>query len=160
MSTPAQVRQAWYDYVWSQTMATQYTDKIFQYDIINLSRQDFTGLLYNQEVNFFTAINVKQQVVNAGVKHLQWQHLVEVNYYLSPSLPTNRGDNHNRVIDRLEALETAIRDDATFGKRWNSTVDHWQVVNVIEPQIVEVAPDTPVWRGTYLYSGSELIDCN
>lgn len=158
MSTAKQVRDAWKEYVWNRAPATDYTPNIYQFDITNIAQGDFSDLVYEGEVNFFTAVNVKQQRPDVGVNCITYDHLVQVQYYLSPSLPTERGRNYNRVIDRLEALEAAIRADADFGKSWNSTIDYWQVRDVQEPALIQFGESAQVWRGTYIYAGEEKVD--
>ena len=159
MATTKQVRTAWLDYVWSKPMAKNYTDNIFQFDVTVLSQQDFAGLMYQQEINFFTAVNLKiENTGYQGVNHIQYRHLVKIDYYLSVSLNSERGENHNLVIDRLSDLESDIRADSVFGKDWNGTVDYWQVADTKEPSLVRIG-DSFVWRGSYLYEGFELVNC-
>ena len=154
---PSDIRTAWDTYVWQHATVQSYTTKIYQYDVVNITQRNLADLLFNGEINFITAINVREPV-EQQVNKILFGHEVLVSYYMEAKPGLNRGDNYQAVIDRLTAIEDIARNGTDFGSDWNNTVDFWQVAEVRPPTAVQIA-EKPVWLGSYLYVGTKLINC-
>lgn len=145
MSTSAQVRDAWFQKVWSDESVLEFTERIFLYDVTADSEFDVELLHHNQQINFITCI-VQRAHEAMIMNQVKYQYRVQVLYHLQQT--DVEGSTFNDVQDRIEIVDGLVI--SSLGSKWNNTVDYYTGSDARAPELITVSGKR-CWRGGYTY---------
>ena len=145
MSTSAQVRDAWFQKVWSDESVLEFTERIFLYDVTADSEFDVELLHHNQQINFITCI-VQRAHESMMMGQVKYQYRVQVLYHLQQT--DVEGSTFNDVQDRIEIIDGLVI--SSLGSKWNNTVDYYTGSDARASELITVSGKR-CWRGGYTY---------
>lgn len=152
MSLSSDVRLAWLNTLFPHADVAAFTDKVFGYEITEVSESEIEDLYFEQEVNFFECLvsrEVESRIMGGGTG-AQVKFTVEVRYTVQKD---TAGEAHQAITDALETV-TAVAE-STLGSTWQSTVDFFHHQEG-PPEIAAVdIAGTPCWRGSYKFFGTQ-----
>lgn len=151
MATSSQIRSAWSSLIFGDSSITALTDKIYDFEILELSTKETARLRFEQEVNFFLYLVSRAQKIRMMSQREQ-TFTVEVRRYLEADVA---GVNYKKVIDDFEALDSLVITALT--STWNNSVDFYRTQDgPLEIRLTEIE-GVSVWEGIYKYFGFKNI---
>lgn len=151
MTTNAQIRTAWNTYIWQNATIQAITDRIYDYDITVESAKEAAKLRYNQKINFFLYLVMRQSRPMIMGQHEQ-TFTVQVRYFKE----MNVGGSHwNDVVDAFSTIDDLVISALT--STWNNTVDYYRTQDSPPALSLVTIEETSVWQGIFEYRGVKLI---
>lgn len=154
MSSAEDVRDAWTAAIWQDTTITDYTTKIFQYEITSQSEAEKQLLSEGGKLNFIEVVTSRYPTTKelGGGSSALIRFDVEVRYTVEKLPPGAAldGGNFTLVQDFFDDLFTLIESD--LSNSWSSTVDYWEMTSPPNISSEEIG-SRECWRGVTRFAG-------
>ena len=147
MSTLVEVRAAWNN-VLSDSTVTDYTERVYNYDIINtegVSEGHESQFMDDGYINFVQFVTtVDREFVSTN--EVQEIFTVSITYYRGIDID---GDNSKSASEFFDDLFNVVRSE--LGTSWDSTIDFYTMESV--SRLTQVIDNKNTWVATQNYVG-------
>ena len=147
MSTLVEVRAAWNN-VLSDSTVTDYTERVYNYDIINtegVSEGHEAQFMDDGYINFVQFVTtVDREFVSTN--EVQEIFTVSITYYRGIDID---GDNSKSASEFFDDLFNVVRSE--LGTSWDSTIDFYTMESV--SRLTQVIDNKNTWVATQNYVG-------
>lgn len=151
MATSTSIRSAWATGIFANSSITAMTDKIYNFEVLELSTKETARLRFEQEINFFIYLTTRAQRIRA-MGQIEQVFSVEVRRYLEADVA---GLNYTKLIDNFETLDALVLSGLT--STWSNTVDFYKTQEGPPEVQLEEIEGVKVWLLTYRYFGFKNI---
>lgn len=151
MATSTSIRSAWATGIFANSSITAMTDKIYNFEVLELSTKETARLRFEQEINFFIYLTTRAQRIRA-MGQIEQVFTVEVRRYLEADVA---GLNYTKLIDNFETLDALVLSGLT--STWSNTVDFYKTQDGPPEVRLEEIEGVKVWLLTYKYFGFKNI---
>jgi len=151
MTTSATIRSAWNSAIWTNTSITAMTEKIYNFEVLQLSTKETARLRFNQEINFFTYTVTRASRIRP-MSQIEQKFDVDITRYLQADVA---GDNYTQLLNDFETLDALVLSGLTSS--WSSTVDFYRTQDGPPSVTLQEIEGVPVWVGRYKYTGFKNI---
>lgn len=153
MTTLTDIESAWDTLVWADSSVASITDKVFKYEVLEVSEKEVSRIYYEKEVNFFEFVIIREvdtrEIGSSDSAYVNYQCTVRY----TRAADTN-GNNYRAVRDAFSTIQSVVQTALTGS--WNGTIDYYE--NQEGPAEIELITfaDTRCFRGTYQFTARKF----
>ena len=141
------IRTAWQTQIFANATVQAWTPNYFSYDVTKEFEKEVSLFLYSTEINFFVfLVNRFREEGKSGRASFTFPVIVKYHLEVDPE-----GLNYNRVLDRLESLDSLVISQLT--RTWNSTVDFYRSQSDPISMSIDEIDGRSYWIGQVTYTG-------
>lgn len=141
------IRTAWEDKIFEHATVQAWTTNFFSYDVTKEFEKEVSLFLFATEINFFVFL-VNRFREEGKSNRASFTYPVTIKYHLEVDPD---GLNYNRVLDRLESLDSLVISQLT--RTWNGTVDFYRSQSDPISMSIEQLDGRSYWIGQVIYTG-------